>query len=123
MIRQAKASKAQIYALPGNEQQLIVNHHTQPLSTEPSMTVEVDQNYVMVGAHIDSNIQDKIQSRSYVDFAKLLPKGFNTDDHRLELIYKGVRRTLCLHLKRTSPVVLSTCTNGNEHLGSTPTYT
>ena len=52
---------------------------------------DIDQEYLVIGGHIDSALQQKIIDFEYVDFARLLPKDrvTNLDDHRFELIVRG----------------------------------
>ena len=50
----------------------------------------VDENYMVIGGHIDAALQEKIKRCEYIDFAKLIPRERpGHDDHRLELINKG----------------------------------
>ena len=53
------------------------------------LSSEVDDNYVIIGAHLDNSIREKIQRGEYVDFNKLLPKVSSSDDQRMELVNKG----------------------------------
>ena len=52
---------------------------------------EADENYLVIGAHVDPATEQKIINHQYVDFAKLVPKSrfCKTDDNRLELVSKG----------------------------------
>ena len=51
----------------------------------------VDENYLVIGAHLHGALQNKITSNEYVDFARLIPreKSFREDDNRMEIINKG----------------------------------
>ena len=49
----------------------------------------VDENYLVIGSHVDSVIQLKIINHEYVDFSKLLPRGRTEDDHRMELVSRA----------------------------------
>ena len=50
----------------------------------------VDENYVMIGGHIDMTLREKIKRGEFVDFAKLLPKDqLSSDESKLELIQRG----------------------------------
>ena len=89
LIRKAEAAKAKIYTLPGNENQM-TNYVSQGGQPESDKVMDVDQNYIMVGAHIDANLQERIKLGEYVDFARLLPRDRGTtDEHKMELVYKG----------------------------------
>ena len=50
----------------------------------------MDQNYLIVGNHVDEVTQQKIWKSEYIDFGKLLPKDkiLAEEENRLELIVK-----------------------------------
>ena len=85
IIRESEAAKARMYKTTGNE-------FTNPLvleSTEASAIV--DEGYMMVGVHLDKNLQLKIINSKYVDFSRLVSRDriSREDDHSMELISKG----------------------------------
>ena len=48
----------------------------------PSQGSNVDDNYILVGAHLETSLKDKICKGEYVDFARLLPRERQSyDDH------------------------------------------
>ena len=51
----------------------------------------MDENYMVIGAHVDSVLQQKIIAMEYIDFARLIPKDkiSRTKDHRFELVVRG----------------------------------
>ena len=50
----------------------------------------VNDRYMVIGAYVDSGLQEKIKRGKYVDFARLLPKDRNYgDDQHMELINRG----------------------------------
>ena len=51
----------------------------------------MDQDYLVVGSHIDENMQSRIIRGEYIDFGKLLPKDRVTPDNegRMELTMKN----------------------------------
>ena len=65
VIRNAEALKVRLFATPGTLLNL-------PYSTQ---TASVDDNYMVIGGHVDPLIQHKIVNHEYIDFARLLPKG------------------------------------------------
>ena len=74
--RDSEASKAHLFATPGNQNQF----------------TNVDDSYMVIGSHVDAFTQHKIINHGYVDFVRLLPKGnkINSwDDNRMELVNKG----------------------------------
>ena len=92
VIREAEASKARLFATPGNEQNSLgsLNNWGQYRVTQ---SAAVDENYMVVGTHVDQSLQQKIINNEYVDFSKLLPRnrGMSSaaEDHRMELVSKG----------------------------------
>ena len=83
-IRRAEAKKAQIFPTTGESQSQV----------EPFISVvKIDQDYQLVGSHIDQTTRDKIARGEYVDFSHLLPKDriLAEEDERLELIVKQGR--------------------------------
>ena len=66
MIREAENARARIYDVQGN-----VN--TETSGFHPYLT-SLDEDYLMVGNHVDNLIRHKIKNGEYVDFAKLMPR-------------------------------------------------
>ena len=55
-------------------------------------TAACDDNYIVVGTHLEQALQLKIINHEYVDFARLSPKGNKVsreEDHRMELVSRG----------------------------------
>ena len=54
-------------------------------------TSNCDDEYMVIRAHVNSALREKIINFEYVDFAKLIPRQRveKIEDHRLELIYRG----------------------------------
>ena len=82
----AEASKARLFATPGNYNAMNWNNQGDVIQS-----VTFDDNYLVIGAHIDASLQHKIINHEYIDFAKLLPKGRITkeEDNRLEIVSWG----------------------------------
>ena len=77
-------SKARMVATPGNELTFI----------EKGLNLQsaaVDENYMVIGAHLDNSVKQKIVNHEYVDFSRLLPQDRVTreEDHRMELVNRG----------------------------------
>ena len=111
IIKQIEASRVQTYHTPGNHlsplsqvpvvlpltgenndmpQQLFNYNVSPPGAITTSASTAIDDNYIIMGGHLDQAIQDKIKKGEYVDFARLLPQDrVVQDDHRMELINKG----------------------------------
>ena len=55
------------------------------------ITARIDDDYQLVGAHLDDNMCQKIGRGEYVDFGKLLPKDriVSEEDGRMELVIKN----------------------------------
>ena len=58
---------------------------------EFQFTAKTDEDYLVVGGHIDQSMQDKIIRCKYVDFGKLLPRDkiVMEEDGRLELVVRN----------------------------------
>ena len=82
MLRDAEDAKLHIVATPGKE----INVQYDKLNAQA-----VDDNYLVIGVHIDQTMKQKIANHKYVDFARLLPKDRITseDDHRMQLLSRG----------------------------------
>ena len=71
-IRELESAKVRMAATSGNQ----FNRNLLNVECAPVMGAggSVDDNYMVIGAHVDQNIQQKIVNHEYVDFARLLPK-------------------------------------------------
>ena len=89
-IRETEAAKAALYKLPGESsfQSPIYNFD---LSRDYLHSAMVDEDYLLVAAHVDEGTQRKIANQEYVDFAKLVPRDrvLSEEDSRLELVNRG----------------------------------
>ena len=107
LIQDAEASKARMYGTPGNNtvvnvntgmsemhdimEQFLNNMRVHQASLQQH-SAQVDENYLVVGAHLDKSLIEKIINNEYVNFARLLPKDravVKDEDHRLEIVNKG----------------------------------
>ena len=54
-------------------------------------SVVVDEDYAVIGAHLEDNLRQKIVQGEFVDFSKLIPKDkiLAETDHRLEIVTKN----------------------------------
>ena len=91
VIREAEASKARLYATPGNCSHNLSNWNNELANHSVHQSSLVDENYFVIGAHVGPNLQQKIINCEYVDFSKLISKGnmMANEDHRMELVSKG----------------------------------
>ena len=94
MIRESEASKARMYATPGNAP--LINSEFNAETNQVSPLVQhyssmVDENYLVIGSYLDGCIQNKIFNSEYVDFSRLIPRDriSKDEDHRMELISRG----------------------------------
>ena len=87
VIREVEASKASLFPTKDNFNVLNWNQ-----TDAAANSANIDENYLVIGAHIDQAIQQKIVNNEYVDFAKLIPKGRlgKEEDHQLEIVSQGV---------------------------------
>ena len=98
VIKEAKALKARLFATKGNcnynfpNIEIIDQWGANNMEGESSSmrSADVDEKYLVIGAHINIFMQQKIVNCKYVDFSKLLPKGrFGSEENRLELVSRG----------------------------------
>ena len=91
MVCKAEASRACILGTKGNDSSKLENNLFNQLVIKDSYLTIADENYMVVGAHLDQTLHSRIVNHEYVDFAKLLPRGKVTkeEDHRMELVSKG----------------------------------
>ena len=91
LIRDAEANKVGLFPTKGNTNANF-DWALAPVSQSSVRASDVDENYLVIGVHVDAAIQMKIVQHEYVDFSKLLPCGRfskGDDDNRLELVSKG----------------------------------
>ena len=92
-IREAESSRARIMMIPGNDNtqcsNLVNRFQVGQLAAKHHSSL-VDDNYLVIGGHVDPVLRGKIIRGEYVDFARLLPKNRSyNDDGRLELVNRG----------------------------------
>ena len=77
--REAVKGKMKVFGVSGKQ------------NTTNICTSVIDEDFMILGAHIDEQMAAKIGSGEYVNFAKLIPKEkmCHEDDNRLEMINKG----------------------------------
>ena len=95
LIHEAEAAKAKIYNKPGRIlDNSNVSHKncgdSNPMSAF-QFIAQMDQDYMVVGAHVDELTRAKIIKGEYVDFSKLLPKDriLVEEDGRMELVIRN----------------------------------
>ena len=83
-IRQAEAMKAHLNTIRGNE----VNKR---ISSKLAHSMFVDEDYAVMGGHVDNSTKMKIINSKYVDFARLLPHDrlYEVDDKQMELVNRN----------------------------------
>ena len=87
-VRLLEKSKASMYPLRGEYN----NFNVLPKDTDQFKYIaQMDQDYVVVGSHIDEGMQEKIIKGMYIDFSKLIPKDkvLIEEDGRMELVIKN----------------------------------
>ena len=77
IIRDAEASKARMLRTPGECNLEFLERQ------EKQHSAVVDKNYMVVGAHLDESIHQRIVNNEYIDFSKLLNREL---DHSLKTI-------------------------------------
>ena len=92
IIREAEAHKKSTFNMPGNGFNNVGFNQMQSNQGHEVnyQSIAVNENYLVIGFHVEKSLQEKVMNGEYVDFAKLIPKGWiHEDDHHMELVYKG----------------------------------
>ena len=103
MIRKAELAKARMFQPKGED--IICSNITpqlinpaQPLNLQSvdipfEFVAKIDQDYLMIGGHVDEAMRTKIVRGDYIDFSKLIPKDriLTEEDDRLELVVRNGR--------------------------------
>ena len=100
VIREAEASKARLFATKGRQNQNFLTvpgmvNWVENNAEREDMAVrsaDIDKRYLVIGAHVDPMIQQKIINNEFVDFSKLLPNNRfngNEEENRLELVTRN----------------------------------
>ena len=86
MIREAENVKTKMFATPGKEQ-------CKNRGGNLIHSVIADDDYLILGAHLDEHLTEKIIRGEYIDLAKLLPRDrlstTQSEGQRLQLVIKG----------------------------------
>ena len=99
-VREAEAGKARMFMTPGKNcvspMQMMNDSPIKNPDPHELFPVHhhavVDEEYLVVGGHIDQALQEKIARMEYIDFSRLIPRDSVTgkvDDNWMELINRG----------------------------------
>ena len=95
VIKAAEASRARIHEIAGRSRE---NHLSQDvgeqdkqLCSQLAKSILVDEDYSVLGSHLDSLLRKKIIEHEYVDFARLLPRDRVKieSDNRMEMVQQN----------------------------------
>ena len=86
MIQQAEAAKAKIFDVTGKVTKDQMNENRNLLHS-----VVVDEEYAVLGVHIDEMLKRKIVAGKYIEFSRLIPKDqvMLESDNRLEIVTRN----------------------------------
>ena len=74
---EVEAAKARMFTTPGKNQPINSMFEYDKAQISPPTIQKysslVDENYLVVGSHLDGGLQNKILNNEYVDFARLIP--------------------------------------------------
>ena len=94
MIKDVEKSKANIFPQQGKKN--LHHHKSQQFDSRNveagfQFTAEVDEDYMVIGGHIDDALSAKIKKGEYIDFGKLLPRDriVVEEDSCMELVMKN----------------------------------
>ena len=119
-IREAEASKAHLMDTLGK-----LATGNEPVSLSFIHSAFVDEEYLMMGSHVDEAMCKKIINHEYVDFSRLLPRDrlhCEDEPQRMELVNKDGMSFWSPVITRTI-VRLLISPDGKQHLESIPTST
>ena len=87
IVREAERAKAKIYATKGNQDKFV------DINNSFVHSAMVDEEYMVIGGHLDDPTIGKIVNGEYVDFGKLVPRDkiLTEEDGRLEMVIRGGR--------------------------------
>ena len=77
-MRRSEENRARIYETPGKTDTFNFVH-----------SAVLDENYIMVGSHVDDCTRRKIGQGEYVDFSKFQNKLNNEEDVWMEMVNRG----------------------------------
>ena len=105
IIQESEAAKARMFKTPGNEQiDRFLNHrrslvdqdvigYPEGANHQVQHSAVVDENYMVIGAHIDKLLKQKVVANEYVDFARLIANDKITrndnNETKMELVTRG----------------------------------
>ena len=84
MVKDTEMAKARIYDVKGKEALNSILKNLNGLVN----SVSLDEDYLVVGSHLDDSTCRKIMNGEYIDFARLIPKDkvASEEDHRMEIV-------------------------------------
>ena len=87
MLRKSENRKTKIFPKPGKQ---IDDMIALMQDGNKSFSAQMDEDYLVVGGHVDENMKGKIIRGEYVDFSKLIPRDkiLVEEDNRMELVVK-----------------------------------
>ena len=85
IIKEAEKAKAKIFSAPGK------NNVEFDLSRDFVHSMMVDDQYMVVAAHVDEQTRGKISKGEYIDFAKLIPRdrAMAQGDQRMQMVFRN----------------------------------
>ena len=86
MVRDAECAKAQIFPPKGNQSTPVIDSRRDLFQ----FIAQMDEDYLVIGGHVDEALAAKIVNGEYVDFGKLIPKDriLTEEDGRMELVHQ-----------------------------------
>ena len=96
IILESEAAKARMFPNPPGKTAFILDCETAPVRgrmNDYQLIAQIDEDYLLIGGHLDETTQSKIVKGEYVDFGKLLPKDriLVEEDGRMEMVVREGR--------------------------------
>ena len=97
MMKEASVSRPELRTNAGKRLQFLGNDKNEFMIAEHAESVgkihshNFDQEYMVIGGHLDSNLQERLINFEYVDFSRLIPcdRVNKLEDNRFELVMRG----------------------------------
>ena len=86
LVKQAENARTKMFSTPGRIQECELN-----LQKDYVHSTMVDDDYIVLVAHVDESLKEKIRIGDYVDLPKLLPRDriAHQEDQRLQLVVRN----------------------------------
>ena len=117
IVCEVEASKARVLEMQGRPASILnVDNSEQFESTHFMQTAIMDEDYLIVAAHVDKVLERRIRNGEFIDFARLLPRDRvqMQQDNRVELVNHNGHLS-CTLLLNLMQLLSGLSRNGSKH--------